>query len=90
MDFDTIIIAILLLNFVATILFVLKTKSQSSQMLVTMLFSTIGIAILLMMYALHSQSLFLDIALIFVLLSSVTAIVFAKRLRVLNEDQHND
>ena len=88
--FDTIIIAILLLNFVATILFVLKTRSQSSQMLVTLLFSTTGIAILLMMYALHDKALFLDIALIFVLLSSVTAIVFAKRLRTLKEEHSDD
>lgn len=84
MQFELAIIIILLINFAATMLFVLKTKSQSSKMLVTLLFSTIGVALLLMMYSLYDQVLFLDIALVFVLLSCVTAIVFAKRLRVLN------
>ncbi|QOG13152.1 hypothetical protein [Arcobacter sp. FWKO B] len=73
----------LVFNLVVTSIFILKTKSQSSKMLITLLFSTTGVGVLLLLFdcdCLNSH-LLLDIALIFVLLSSVAAIVFAKRLR---------
>ncbi|MGM0532909.1 MAG: monovalent cation/H+ antiporter complex subunit F [Campylobacterota bacterium] len=81
MSFNQFLVLILLINFSMSLFFLLKTASLSSKMLVTMLFSTIGVASLLLLYGCTNSTLFLDIALVFVLLSSSTAIIFAKRLR---------
>jgi multisubunit Na+/H+ antiporter MnhF subunit len=82
MNFEIILASILLLNLVVSLLFILKTKSHGSKMLITLLFSTTGVAVLLLLFGCQkSLHLFLDVALIFVLLSAITAIVFAKRLR---------
>ena len=67
-------------------IFILKTKTQSSKMLVILLFSTTGVGILFLLYDIEKMDSFLDVALIFVLLSSVSAIVFAKRLRYKSVD----
>ena len=79
--FSYILLFILVLNLILTTVFILKTKTKSSKMLVTLLFSTTGVAILFLLYDIKQNESILDIALIFVLLSSVSAIVFAKRLR---------
>lgn len=76
---SNILLFILVLNLILTTIFILKTKS--SKMLVTLLFSTTGVGILFLLYDLEQNESILDVALIFVLLSSVSAIVFAKRLR---------
>lgn len=81
MSLSSILLFLLLLNLILTTIFILKTKTKSSKMLVTLLFSTTGVAILLLLYDINKNESILDIALIFVLLSSVSAIVFAKRLR---------
>lgn len=78
---SNILLFILLLNLILTTIFILKTKTKSSKMLVTLLFSTTGVGILFLLYDLEQNESILDVALIFVLLSSVSAIVFAKRLR---------
>lgn len=81
MSLSSILLFLLVLNLILTTIFILKTKTKSSKMLVTLLFSTTGVAILLLLYDINKNESILDIALIFVLLSSVSAIVFAKRLR---------
>jgi multisubunit Na+/H+ antiporter MnhF subunit len=82
MNFETLLASILLLNLIVSLLFILKTKSHGSKMLITLLFSTTGVAVLLLLFNCEKNlRLFLDIALVFVLLSAITAIVFAKRLR---------
>jgi multisubunit Na+/H+ antiporter MnhF subunit len=78
---------ILVFNLVVTAIFILKTQTQSGKMLITLLLSTTGIGVIFLLYGITLQSSILDIALIFVLLSSVTAIVFAKRLRY-RKDTH--
>lgn len=72
---------ILVFNLIVTAIFILKTQTQSGKMLVTLLLSTTGIGVIFLLYGLTKQSSILDVALVIVLLSSVTAIVFAKRLR---------
>jgi multisubunit Na+/H+ antiporter MnhF subunit len=86
MSLSSFLLIILVLNLVITTLFVLKTKTQSSKMLVTLLFSTTGVGILFLLYDIEKIDSILDVALIFVLLSSVSAIVFAKRLRYKSVD----
>lgn len=81
MSVSIVLLWILVLNLIVTTIFILKTKTQSSKMLVTLLFSTTGVGILFLLYDIEKVDSILDVALIFVLLSSVSAIVFAKRLR---------
>ncbi len=81
MDLYTTLSTILVFNLVATSIYLLNTKTQSAKMLITLLLSTTGIGVIFLLYAKTKHDSILDIALIFVLLSSVTAIVFAKRLR---------
>lgn len=82
MSIELILATILLLNLLMSLFFVLKTSSHSSKMLITLLFSTTGVAVLLLLFSCNEAlEQFLDIALIFVLLSGITAIVFAKRSR---------
>lgn len=84
--FSFILLIILIFNIIVTASYVLKTKTSSSKMLVTLLFSTTGVAILFLLYDITQNESILDIALIFVLLSSISAIVFAKRLRYRRKD----
>lgn len=71
---------ILVFNLIVTVLFILKNQTRSGKMLVTLLLSTTGVGVILLLYGLTKQRSILDVALVIVLLSSVTAIVFAKRL----------
>ena len=86
MNIELFLATFLMLNLIVSLFFVLKTKSHSSKMLVTLLFSTTGVAVLLLLFS-NDMALkqYLDIALIFVLLSAITAIIFAKRLRVMRD-----
>lgn len=86
MNVELFLATFLMLNLIVSLFFVLKTKSHSSKMLVTLLFSTTGVAVLLLLFS-NDMALkqYLDIALIFVLLSAITAIIFAKRLRVMRD-----
>jgi multisubunit Na+/H+ antiporter MnhF subunit len=86
MSISIILLWILVFNLIVTTFFILKTKTQSSKMLVTLLFSTTGVGILFLLYDIEKIDSILDVALIFVLLSSVSAIVFAKRLRYKREN----
>lgn len=81
MTFSVLLVVILLLNLFLTSLFLLTSKTKSSKMLFTLLFSTTGVGVLLLLFDISKNNSFLDIALVMVLLSSVSAIVFAKRLR---------
>ncbi|MGM0519559.1 MAG: hypothetical protein ACQERD_07935 [Campylobacterota bacterium] len=84
--FSFILLVVLVLNIILTASYILKTKTKSSKMLVTLLFSTTGVAILFLLYDISQNESILDIALIFVLLSSISAIVFAKRLRYIGKN----
>lgn len=81
MNLYTILGVILVLNLIFTTIFILRTQTQSGKMLITLLLSNTGVGVLFLLYGVSLQSSILDVALIIVLLSSVTAIVFAKRLR---------
>ena len=72
---------ILVFNLMVTAIFILKNQTRSGKMLVTLLLSTTGVGVIFLLYGLTKQHSILDVALVIVLLSSVTAIVFAKRLR---------
>jgi multisubunit Na+/H+ antiporter MnhF subunit len=87
MSLYTILGTILVLNLIFTAIFILKTQTQSGKMLITLLLSTTGVGVLFLLYGVTLQNSILDVALIIVLLSSVTAIVFAKRLRY-RKDTH--
>lgn len=86
MSLYTILGTILVFNLIVTSVYILKTKTKSSKMLITLLFSTTGVGVLFLLYMHTENSSILDVALIFVLLSSVAAIVFAKRLRYRIDD----
>ncbi len=86
MSLYTILGTILVLNLIFTAIFILKTQTQSGKMLITLLLSTTGVGVLFLLYGVTLQNSILDVALIIVLLSSVTAIVFAKRLRYRRDD----
>jgi len=81
MNTELFLAALLLLNLFISLFFVLQTRSHSSKMLITLLFSTTGAAVLLLLYSSNPALRgLLDAALVFLLLSAVTAIIFAKRL----------
>jgi multisubunit Na+/H+ antiporter MnhF subunit len=79
-------IVLLMLNLVLTSFVLLKMKTRADKMTITLLFGTTGVGILFLLYAQSKQNSFLDLALVIVLLSSVSAIVFAKRLRYMERD----
>lgn len=81
---NTLLAAILALNLIVAALFILKKRMQSAKMLVSLLLGTTGVGLILLLYGASKNGALLDVALIFVLLSSVTAIVYAKRLRYKN------
>jgi multisubunit Na+/H+ antiporter MnhF subunit len=81
MNLSIILGTILVFNLIVTALFILKNQTRSGKMLVTLLLNTTGVGVILLLYGLTKQRSILDVALVIVLLSSVTAIVFAKRLR---------
>lgn len=82
--------SILALNLIVVALFILQKRSRSAKMLVALLLSTTGVGLLLLLYGVSKQSALLDVALMFVLLSSVTAILFAKRMRYRLDNRDKD
>lgn len=78
---------VLALNLIVVALFILQKRSRSAKMLVVLLLSSTGVGLLLLLYGVSGQSSILDVALMFVLLSSVTAILFAKRMRYKIDDR---
>ncbi|HEY9189870.1 MAG TPA: monovalent cation/H+ antiporter complex subunit F [Sulfurovum sp.] len=81
MSLYTLLGTVLVFNLIVTALFILRNQTRSGKMLVTLLLSTTGVGVMFLLYGLTEQRAILDVALVIVLLSSVTAIVFAKRLR---------
>lgn len=86
MSLSYFLILLLVLNLVLTTFFILKMKTRANKMMITLLFSTTGVGILFLLYGISTVDSFLDVALVFVLLSSVSAIVFAKRLRYMGRE----
>ena len=80
MKLEILLAIVLVLNLISVTIFILQKKSQSAKMLVSMLLSSIGVGLLLLLYEISKEHALLDVALIFVFLSSATAILFAKRL----------
>lgn len=80
------LILLLVLNLVLSTFFILKMKTRANKMMITLLFSTTGVGVLFLLYEISRVDSFLDVALVFVLLSSVSAIVFAKRLRYMGRE----
>ena len=85
MSLELLLAAILLANLIVAAIFILQKHSQSAKMLITLLLGSTGVGLLLLLYGVSKESSILDAALMLVLLSSVTAIVFAKRLRYTKE-----
>jgi len=83
MKLEILLALILGLNLIIATLFILQKRSHSAKMLVSLLLGTTGVGLLLLLYGISEVSALLDVALMFVFLSSVTAILFAKRLRYL-------
>jgi multicomponent Na+:H+ antiporter subunit F len=83
---NTFLILTLVLNLVFTTFFILKMKTRADKMMITLLFGTTGVGILFLLYDKIGIDSLLDIALVIVLLSSVSAIVFAKRLRYMERE----
>jgi multisubunit Na+/H+ antiporter MnhF subunit len=73
--------AVLVFNLIVTSIFILKIETHSGKMLITLLLSTTGVGVLFLFYGLTKNDSLLDVALVLVLLNSVTVIVFAKRLQ---------
>lgn len=69
----------LLLNLVASLWRVLRGPSIADSMLAAQLFGTTAIAVLLLMAHASQQTAFHDVALVFALLSAVTAVAFVRR-----------
>lgn len=80
------LILLLVLNLVLSTFFILKMNTRANKMMITLLFGTTGVGILFLFYGNTKIDSFLDVALVFVLLSSVSAIVFAKRLRYMERE----
>jgi multicomponent Na+:H+ antiporter subunit F len=70
---------LLLANIAAAFWFVLRSSDEGDKLLTSLLLTTTGICVLLLLYAGEGESAFLDIALIFALLSAVAGVVFSKR-----------
>ena len=86
MKFELLLLVILVMNFVVSLAVVLKKKPQTDKMMITLLFGTTGVGVLFLLYHITKITSFIDVALVFVLLSSIAAIVFAKRLRYMDTD----
>ncbi|MBN2964263.1 hypothetical protein JWV37_05695 [Sulfurospirillum sp. T05] len=74
-----IVAVVLLINIMVAFWFVLRTSGEGDKLLTSLLLSTTGICILLVFYGLSGEGSFLDIGLVFALLSAVAGVVFSKR-----------
>lgn len=80
----------LLLNLVAGMWRILRGPSITDRMLAAQLFSTTSVAILLLLAQATAKPALNDIALIFALLTAVTAIAFVQRAWPSREIKHDD
>lgn len=79
---DTIFLAMagfLLLNIVAGIILLARSRTLGGQVLIIQLFGTMGVGILLLLAAAAEMAALRDVALIFALLSGMAAIAFTSR-----------
>jgi len=76
-------------NLIVATIFILQKRSFSAKMLVSLLLGTTGVGLLLLLYGISEEGALLDVALMFVFLSSVTAILFAKRLRYIKDTRES-
>ena len=75
----TTVILILLLNLGAGMLRILKGPGEADRMLAAQLFGTTAVAILLLLSQTGASLAAIDVALLFALLSAVTAVAFVRR-----------
>lgn len=68
----------LFVNLIVALLFVLRAKTKADKILITLLLGTTGVAFLLLLYADSKEESLIDTALVFMLLASVAATVFAR------------
>lgn len=80
----------LLLNLVAGMWRILRGPSTTDRMLAAQLFSTTSVAILLLLAQATDKPALYDIALIFALLTAVTAIAFVQRAWPSREIKHDN
>lgn len=69
----------LLLNIVAGIVLLARSRALGGQVLIIQLFGTMGVGILLLLAAVAETAALRDVALIFALLSGMAAIAFTSR-----------
>ena len=77
----------LMLNLIAGMWRILSGPTSADLMLASQLFGTIAVAMLLVLAEVSSQSSLRDVALIFALLSAVTAVAFVRRTH--SKEIHN-
>jgi multicomponent Na+:H+ antiporter subunit F len=75
----TVFILILLVNIAVAFWFIFRSLGEKDRLLTVLLFNSAGTCLLLLFYGANSESAYLDIALIFALLSALAGIVFSKR-----------
>ncbi|CAA6809134.1 MAG: Multicomponent Na+:H+ antiporter subunit F [uncultured Sulfurovum sp.] len=79
----------LMLNLVVGMWRILRGPTTADLMLATQLFGTIAVAILLVLAEVSNQTNLLDVALIFALLSAVTAVAFVRRTDPKESNNHD-
>lgn len=78
-DFNLLLAVFLLVNLMITLLRVARGPTDADRLLVALLFSTTGVAILLLLASTEDTSVLIDIALVFALLAAITGAVFVRR-----------
>jgi len=79
----------LMLNLIAGMWRILRGPTTADLMLAAQLFGTIAVALLLVLAEVSNQSSLRDVALIFALLSAVTAVAFVGRTQVKETHNHD-
>ena len=84
------LVLFLLLSLVAGMWRILRGPSATDRMLAAQLFSTTAVAILLLLAQATGKPTFHDIALVFALLTAITAVAFVQRAWPIKEDKNDD
>ena len=84
------LVLFLLLSLVAGMWRILRGPSATDRMLAAQLFSTTAVAILLLLAQATGKPAFHDIALVFALLTAITAVAFVQRAWPIKEDKNDD
>ncbi|SFE16736.1 monovalent cation/H+ antiporter complex subunit F [Nitrosomonas sp. Nm166] len=84
-DFNLLLAMFLLVNLLVALLRVARGSTDADQLLVALLFGTIGVAILLLLAFSEDTLALIDVALVFALLAAITGAVFAQRTWQLEE-----